>query len=49
MSGGGLDNSGDLADVFDGVFEENQSHEGVVVVVLLKGVLNVQVEFVVWH
>jgi hypothetical protein len=49
MSGGGLDNSGDLADVFDCVFEENQSHVSVVVVVLLKSVLDMEVEFVVGH
>lgn len=49
MTGRGLDNSGDLADVFDGVFEEHEGHHGVVVIVLLEGVGHVVFQLLVGH
>lgn len=49
MTGRGLDNTGDLADVFDGIFEEHQAHVGVIVVVLLQGILDVMFQFIIGH
>jgi len=45
----GLDDPRDFADVFNGVFKQDESHEGVIVIILFEGLCDMVLQLLIRH